>query len=545
MLRVAVAVTAAAVGSFLPHIAGNRSTLFLLLGLAWVPWASVVLFASDRPGNPLSSIGGPVGDVLVLFAVQALLPAAREAVLLGYLVVVAFAVYTVGRSFGAVLGAASIALAIASRSVGAAADRLGTAELVPFSVAVVALIVLVERTANLQARVTSRYERLQSKSDIILANVASAVVVTDGGGTIEHCNPAALHILALGDRGGAGRRCDEVLALHVGERKLDCSAVCPLLALDEGVDGAFGVEVWRHDVTGRRQPLLANATAVMSEDGGVEIVHSLRDVTRLKQAEEAKTLFLATASHELKTPLTVINGFAATLKAHPDIDGEMKEAALDAISVRAQELTRIVDRLLLSSRIEAGHVSLTIEDVDVVAVLQERVTATALATGRTITVELGTSAVPLVAANRDALVTVTDHLLDNALKYSPGGERVTVRVTAYDGPVSVNITDRGIGMDAEQARHCFDKFWQAESTDVRRYGGTGIGLYIVQSLVDAMGGMITVDSELGRGSTFRLQLRPAVAPMPEAARDRRLGEQTSIREFMRQIGVPSSKRTTP
>jgi signal transduction histidine kinase len=107
--------------------------------------------------------------------------------------------------------------------------------------------------------------------------------------------------------------------------------------------------------------------------------------------------------------------------------------------------------------------------------------------------------------------------------------------------VSISVSDHGIGMDAEQAEHCFDRFWQAESTDVRRFGGTGIGLYIVQSLVDAMDGTITVDSEPGEGTTFAVHLRREGA-VPEQAPMAGAGEPTSIREFMRQIGVPERTR---
>src|SRR5204863_4560677 len=125
---------------------------------------------------------------------------------------------------------------------------------------------------------------------------------------------------------------------------------CALLAL-AGPNGNDPNETWRLDASGRKQPLLANAEAVTDDHGRtVEVVHSLRDITRLKQAEEAKTLFLATASHELKTPLTVIRGFADTLLAFDDFDAERRTAALQAIRIRSEELVRIVDRLLLSSR---------------------------------------------------------------------------------------------------------------------------------------------------------------------------------------------------
>jgi PAS domain S-box-containing protein len=534
-LRVAVAVGAAAAGSFMPHVAGRRAALFLVLGLAWVPWASVVLFASDRLDNGWALRGGPAGDVLALFAVQSLAPEAKEVVLLGYLVVVAFAIYTAGRSFAALLAAAAMAFTLVSQSFTPASARLGMAALGPFSAAVVALLFLFERTATLQARAVARYERLQSKADTILAHVADAVVVTDATGHVRQCNPAAQRIIDRPNPDVIGLPCAEVLGLHAGERLLDCSAGCQLVALTDGSDPALGYELWRAERDGRRQPLLANATAVTSGEGRLEVVHSLRDITRLKQAEEAKTLFLATASQELKTPLTVIKGFADTLVEYDDLDAETKEVALEAIRVRARELTRIVDRLLLSSRIEAGRVDLALEDVELAPVLEERTVPFALATGRVITCHVPPD-LPHVVGNEEALVAVIDHLLDNALKYSPGGEPVAVTATTACDLVRVEVSDHGIGMDTEQASRCCEKFWQAESTDVRRFGGTGIGLYVVQSLVEAIGGRVNVSSERGKGATFVVELRRR----EEAAVERGpgVGEASSIREFMRQIGVP-------
>jgi len=141
---------------------------------------------------------------------------------------------------------------------------------------------------------------------------------------------------------------------------------------------------------------------------------------------------------------------------------------------------------------------------------------------------------------------VVDHLLDNAIKYSPGGEPVEIRVWDDDGGVYIEVADHGVGMDDEQAAHCFDKFWQAESSDVRRFGGTGIGLYIVRSLVDAMGGRVEVRSVKGEGTTFKLafaRLDAVARPIPGEGQEEGVGERTSIREFMRQIGVPERSGT--
>jgi signal transduction histidine kinase len=221
-----------------------------------------------------------------------------------------------------------------------------------------------------------------------------------------------------------------------------------------------------------------------------------------------------------------------------DMSEEMQPMALSAIHRRTIELGDIVDRLLLSSRIEAGRVELTIDEMDVVAVAAERVLGMSSATGWPIRFEADDD-LPVAVGDPAALATVLDHLLDNAVKYSPDGGDVAVHVGAGEEGVLVTVTDHGIGMDDEQLAHCFDKFWQAETSDVRRFGGTGIGLYIVRSLVDAMGGEVSAGRGEGGGTVFRIALRG-----PELAPDEpRRGESTMIEEFMRQLGVPAGGET--
>ncbi|HVV74691.1 MAG TPA: PAS domain-containing sensor histidine kinase [Mycobacteriales bacterium] len=545
VFRLFVALVAATAGSFAPHVVGERAAVFFLIDLGWVPWAALILFASERPRAQLARVGGPVGDLVILGLSQAMLsragvPQVDAAILPGYLVVVVFAVYTVERSVAVGIGAAAIALPTLAQQVLPMPQRLGVAVLAPYAAAVVVLLLLIERTTRLQNRAASRYAMLSSKADTILAHVADAVLVTDICGRVLQSNPAVSRIVGGGDDEPlVGRSCDELLALHSGERRLDCSAGCALLRAGPDDDARLGVEVWRTGVTGERQPLLASASRVDSDGGSLEVVHSIRDITRLKEAEEAKTLFLATASHELKTPLTVINGFADTLVRYDDLDDDVRAAALQAIRSRSTELTRIVDRLLLSSRIEAGRLQLTCEELEIEALISGRAATFAAATGRQVVTRLDD--LPPVISNEDALITVVDHLIDNALKYSPGGEPVEVGAVTEREWVRVEIADHGVGMDSEQAAHCFEKFWQAESSDVRRFGGTGIGLYIVQSLVEAMGGTATVHSERGAGSRFAVRLpRPRVAEPGDLPLQGE-GESTSIREFMRQIGVPERR----
>lgn len=270
----------------------------------------------------------------------------------------------------------------------------------------------------------------------------------------------------------------------------------------------------------------------------VRIIGAGQDITERREAEDVKTMFLATASHELKTPLTVIQGFAETLQVRSPTEG-LEAEALSAIVRRSRELNKIVDRILLSSRIETGRAQVQSANVSLTPILSERVKALGAATGRTVGASIAPDLVGFV--DPDAFVSVVDHLLDNAVKYSPGGSPIDVTAAMNDTHVIVTVTDRGIGMTAEQLEHCFEKFWQAEANDSRRFGGTGIGLYIVLSLVEAMGGRMNVESELGKGSTFTATFPGARDEDTTETVDVRKpgeGEKSVIKEFMRLIGVP-------
>jgi PAS domain S-box-containing protein len=558
-VRVVVATGVAAAGSIPDTLTDHHRALYLIAGLLWVPWSVVVLFASEAPGRRLALVGGPVGDLLLLFACQALAPGAAEAVLSGYLIVVAFAAYSLGRRVAGALAGGALTLTLLAWSIASDADRIATDVVVMFAVSSVAIVVLIQRTSLLTEREAQRAARLQSASDAVLARIADGVVVTDDRGVVQSCNPAAERLLRASAAELAGLPCHDALALRDGESRFDCSDGCRLLAGANLLTAEHGREVWRPDAD-RRLPILANATPVFDVDGSiVEVVHSLRDITKLKESEEAKTLFLATASHELKTPLTVIRGFVETLLS-TEMDAERRTIALDAVHRRALELGNIVDRLLLSSRIEAGRVDLLVGNVELLPLLAERAAALGAATGRVIDVDLDDD-LGLVRGDEDALATVFEHLIDNAIKYSPGGGTIRVEAVKRER-VTVLVSDDGIGMTAEHAAHCFDKFWQAEAGDVRRFGGTGIGLYIVRSLVDAMGGRISVESALDEGTTFAVELLPAGTRQVSLEEERNggdegegegdgdgdddhsertvrrgVGETTMIREFMRQIGV--------
>jgi PAS domain S-box-containing protein len=536
--RVVLATGAAAAASMWPHSNRNIRELAFIIALGWLPIALAVFIGSDEPKRPISRYGGWLGDLVALGLAITLVPDTAQPVRFLLVVVAVIALYTCPEL--PLLVAPGVCLAVGIGGTTAAGWTTSSAVGIAIFTIVTVIVTTTWRFLVRHGRATAQMTSwLRDRADAVVDHIPTPVLLTDDAGVIQRWNPATSATLGLNLE--AGQHCG-LLDLHYGERRLDCSQGCALRALcGDGPDAS--VEVWR-PVGDSRQPLLASVTAVPDvESGPYEVLHAFRDITRLKEADEAKTLFLATASHELKTPLTVIRGFAEMLNSGRLADEAAQARAFEAIYARSLELGRVVDRLLMSSRIDAGRLSVKVEPLDIAAIVAERVSSFGESGDRRIEFTIEGTPVPALA-EPTALMTVVDHLIENALKYSPPESPVTVRLHHGETAVRIVVHDSGIGMTREEARQCFDKFWQADSGDRRKFGGTGIGLYIARSLVESMGGRIDVASQPGAGATFTVGLLTVVEDVP-APRPPVEPERSIIREFMRQIGVPADAGGAP
>jgi PAS domain S-box-containing protein len=244
-----------------------------------------------------------------------------------------------------------------------------------------------------------------------------------------------------------------------------------------------------------------------------ERVLDFRDVTAAKELEEAKDLFLATTSHELRTPITVVQGFASTLASRWDkLSDADRRSAVQTIADRAGALARLVEQLLLGSRAGADQLAVTAAPFDLDALLRGAVDAFQTLSDRHTLVADIPGQLPLAVGDPTATDIIVGQLLENAFKYSPQGGAVTVRAVRAGDQIEVTVSDEGIGIPVADRERVFDRFVQAgEKGDRRRFGGIGLGLYIVRQLARAQGGDVTVaDQPDGRpGTTMRLLLRAA------------------------------------
>jgi len=283
-------------------------------------------------------------------------------------------------------------------------------------------------------------------------------------------------------------------------------------------------------LTGRRQMIdvgpidgrfLEITVARLSADRYPGLIIVAHDVTEARKYEELRKEFVANVSHELRTPLTVIMGFVETLQDGALQDPETAGRFLGTVARHTGQLRNLVDDLLDLSRLDSEEHLPAREPTDIGAVAR-RVIDLLLPKARGKEQNL-TSAIdeglPKVSGNADLLQRAVANLVDNALKYTPVGGKVTVACRQEGGHVVIAVSDTGIGIDAEHLPRIFERFYRVDKSRSREMGGTGLGLSIVKHVVQAHDGQIDVDSEPGKGSTFSIRVPTIAKPasLPEDA----------------------------
>ncbi|MDQ3823976.1 MAG: ATP-binding protein, partial [Actinomycetota bacterium] len=352
--------------------------------------------------------------------------------------------------------------------------------------------------AELYQRVADEKER----SAAIIENIADGIVAVDRDGHVVLWNRAAEQITGVPQEEALGRSPTQVL-----RRRLESDDEMPggnrLVSINRG-----GEEVW-----------LSLTEAVMRDPAGQVAgrIFAFRDISADRYVEELKSDFVSAVSHELRSPLTSIYGFAETLLRQDVLFGEEERRTfLGYIASESERLTAIVDALLNVARLDSGDLQVTLDPVNVNAVVAEAVASveeTGGLNGHRFVVDVPTE--PVTAkADRDKLRQILGVLLDNAVRYSPSGGTVTVAARRNDDTVEIEVADEGIGIPVHEQERIFRKFYRAEGgARARGTGGTGLGLFIARGLVSAMGGRIWVSSAEGEGSRFAFELPLARTPV--------------------------------
>lgn len=335
-------------------------------------------------------------------------------------------------------------------------------------------------TAIGNARAYERLRRLREHERSIIEASADGMAVLDAAGLVRHWNRAAHQLTGLRDSDVIGRP----LPFPAGE---------------------LGVAVEHQWRPGRWLEVLRSRI-----DGSDESVVDFRDVSRSKAIEASKDLFLAVTSHELRTPITVVQGYAETLLRHwESLADDDRRESVDRIAERARALAALVEQLLLGSRAGAAapHVAV---DFDLAGLLRTAVAGFENVSSRhTFVLELEPD-LPLAVGDPSSVEIVLGQLLENAVKYSPDGGEVRVRACAAGDAIDVHVADRGLGIPEGEHHTVFDRFYQVGG-ERRRFGGVGLGLYIVRKLLEAQGGSVEARPREGGGTCFLVRLPVASA----------------------------------
>jgi signal transduction histidine kinase len=236
---------------------------------------------------------------------------------------------------------------------------------------------------------------------------------------------------------------------------------------------------------------------------------------RLREADRLKDEFVALISHDLRTPLTSIMGYLE-LAMDDETLGEEPRTYLDVVQRNSERLLRLVNDLLFVARLEAGELDLHSDDVDLGACVRQAVEeARPRAAAKGIELGCEVQSVPELRADRGRMFQLLDNLISNAIKFTPEGGRVEVRLLQRDARLRLEVSDTGIGIPERELGHLFERFFRASSATERHIPGTGLGLYIAGAIVEAHGGQIVVQSTPGEGTTFSVELPAVAAPAGE------------------------------
>jgi two-component system phosphate regulon sensor histidine kinase PhoR len=359
-----------------------------------------------------------------------------------------------------------------------------------------ALGAALNQTAARMDRTIRTLTEERNLSSAILGSMVEGVAVVNGAERLVFANQSFADILGLDVPPRPGSALLEIV------RQTEM-----IEAVRQVLDGEPRVEAEIVTGTLRQHFFAATVAAVRAGDtsGAVVVLH---DITELRKLERVRRDFVANVSHEFKTPLTAIQGFAETLLGGAIDDPQNRERFLGIILEHARRLARLTDDLLKLSKMDADRLEVEIHSVSVAELIESCLeTAQRRATEKDIQISVGPlDGLPDIAGDSRRLAEVLQNLLDNAIQYTLAGGQIFLSAKARDGDVIFTVADTGIGIPKADQPRIFERFYRVDAARSREAGGTGLGLSIAKHLVEVHGGRIWVDSEVGQGSKFHFSV---------------------------------------
>jgi two-component system phosphate regulon sensor histidine kinase PhoR len=335
----------------------------------------------------------------------------------------------------------------------------------------------------------------QAELQAMIAGMVEGVIAVDEQDCILHCNEAARTLLGIETHSVAGRHFWEIVRLP---------ALVDMLSEARSRREPIRRETVVHPGPGE-VVLEAHATAFTTQEGG-GLVMVLHDISDLRKLERIRRDFVANVSHELKTPLTSVKGYVETLLNGALHDQQHNVRFLEKIDAHVARLDDLVHDLLNLASIEAREGTLTTAPIDWQPIVEGSIRRHEEAFERKSLTCIVEGDCPTVLGEPEGMTQVIDNLLDNAIKYTPEGGVIRVRLSGSTDVAHLEVQDSGIGIPEEDRERIFERFYRVDKARSRELGGTGLGLSIVKHFVLAMNGDIRVESHVNRGSQFIVAL---------------------------------------
>jgi len=338
----------------------------------------------------------------------------------------------------------------------------------------------------------------KKKLSAVLSHMADGVIVFDSAHQIIMINSAAMALLGSSDL--------KSLVERFNDRESP-----PFQELGKLVQGALatGIEGEKmiRSFAGERVVEAAYSLLRGEKGGLMGLVLLLHDITELQRLDEMKTEFVTNVSHELRTPLASIKGFAELLLDGACDDRERSQSFLISINREVERLTRLVRSLLDLSKMESGLIKMEVQAVNLPVLVDSVVDKFSLqAQVHEVKLLAYYPARPVVMANADRVEQVLVNFLGNALRFAPPGSSIDITVEEGREQAQVKVTDRGPGLNVEDQKRVFDRFYRVDKARSRDHGGSGLGLAIARQIIESLGGKIGVESTPGKGCTFFFSL---------------------------------------
>ena len=365
--------------------------------------------------------------------------------------------------------------------------------------------------AQLYAEAVAERGRL----DVIIEASADGMMMLDSRWRITRFNAAMERLTGWPREEALGRPCAEVLAIHNASGVNLCLTACPLQLFPH--DNQPSIEGWITHRDGHEVYVGSSYSVIRDSAGRFNgAVANVRDLTAQKREDELQSTFISVMSHELKTPVAIIKGYAGTLRrTDMHLDEATETELLTGIEEEADRLGRLIGDLLEVSRMQAGGLRLHPSEWDLAELAQDVVSAFAATTNERFEFQLRfDEMMPSVYADAERIRMVLTNLLSNAVKYSPNGGTIRLGGWQEGTHVLAYVADEGIGIAPEELPKLFNAFYRVDTRLARETQGAGLGLYLTKAIIEAHGGRIWADSTLGRGSRFLWTLPIAPPSLP-------------------------------